>query len=38
MRGYVLKNDMFVPNWLSKFLPLTLQNFFKHANAKQQSV
>ena len=37
-RGYVLKDDMFVSNWLSKFLPLTLQNFFKHANAKQQSV
>ena len=38
VRGYVLKDDMFVSNWLSKFLPLTLQNFFKHANAKQQSV
>ena len=38
MRGYVVKDDMFVPKWLSKFLPLMLQNFFKHANAKQQSV
>ena len=36
-RVYVLKDNMFVPKWL-KFLPLTLQNFFKYGNAKQQSV
>ena len=40
-RGYVLKDDILV--YLSQsgyleILPLTLQSFFKHANAKQQGV
>ena len=38
VRGYVLKDDMFVPSFYLKSLPSTLQNFFKHANVKQQSM
>ena len=41
VRGYVLKDDILIYLFQSgylKLLLLTLQNFFKHANAKQQSV
>ena len=41
VRGYVFKDDMLIYLFQSgylKLLLLTLQNFFKHSNAKQQSV